>query len=421
MSAPYRFQNAGRDLQKSLLSEWYRGLSAANGEGVPVAYLFISGNVAELLRAFGFRLGYPEVNALQCGIKKAAGPLILRAEEEGYSSDVCGYVKNDLGLLASGGRAPFGDLPRPDLLVCTYSGCTTYVKWFEALAERTGARLVFLDVPYLRDRDALASDRAYVVRQLEELIGICEEVTGRRFEEAKLREICALSRRAEESWTRILESAKRRPSPFDAYFEAVFFMAPLYVLRGTEACARYYESALAEIEERIEHGLGPVPEERFRVVLEGPPPWPHFRAFWELFKRWGVVSVASTYSKVGGLFDQGVRHDPERPLESIAEHAIHCYTNWNLGLRRDLIGRYLREYDADALVFHSVKSCRSFSVGQADTREAFSRERGVPTLFLESDLADPRYFSEAQMRNRIDAFFEALEHRRLAPRAEARP
>jgi hypothetical protein len=32
---------------------------------------------------------------------------------------------------------------------------------------------------------------------------------------------------------------------------------------------------------------------------------------------------------------------------------------------------------------------------------------------IESDLADPRYFQEAQLRNRIDAFFESLTQRRL--------
>jgi hypothetical protein len=37
----------------------------------------------------------------------------------------------------------------------------------------------------------------------------------------------------------------------------------------------------------------------------------------------------------------------------------------------------------------------------------------VPTLLIESDLEDPRYFSEAQLRNRVDAFFESLEHKKL--------
>jgi len=42
-------------------------------------------------------------------------------------------------------------------------------------------------------------------------------------------------------------------------------------------------------------------------------------------------------------------------------------------------------------------------------RDYFTRTLGIPTLYLESDLEDPRYFAEAQTRNRIDAYFEALE------------
>ena len=420
MSDPLQHQDAGRSLQKELLSRWFERLSHAPECGEPVAYLFISGNVGEILANFGFHLVYPEVNALQCGIKKTAGTFILKAEEMGYSPDVCGYVKNDIGLLHSGNRSPMGTLPPPSLLVCNYSGCRTYVKWFEALARYYDAPLVMLDVPYRRHDAIEPSDVAYVVGQLEELITVCERLTGRRFDADRFREDLVRTARAEEYWSKILHSAHRVPCPYDAYFEAVFFMAPLYVLRGTQECLDYYEEVWREVKERIAHGVGPVPEERFRVVMEGPPPWPHFRAFWEMFKTWGVVAVASTYSKVGGLYDVGVRHDPQRPLESMAEYCMNCYTNWNLGLRRDLIRSYCEEYGADGLVIHSVKSCRSFSVGQADTREVFSNEYRIPTLFIESDLADPRYFSSAQLRNRIDAFFEGLTHRKLAGRTPER-
>jgi len=413
MSEPFVHQGTGRNLQKELLGQWYARLAEAPARGEPVAYLFISGNIAELLSNFGFHLVYPEVNALQCGIKKMAGEFILKAEEMGYSPDVCGYVKNDIGMLHEGNRSPMGNLPPPSLLVCNYSGCRTYVKWFEALAEFYHAPLFMLDVPYRRDDAIEAGDLKYVLGQFDELIQCCEKLTGRRFDPDRLRADLTRSAEAESYWVKILESSRRIPSPIDAYFEAVFYMAPLYVMRGSEDCLRYYREAWLEVEERIAHGVGPVAEERFRVVVEGPPPWPHFRAFWEMFKSWGVVAVASTYSKVGGLYDQGVRHDPARPLESMAEYCMNCYTNWHLGLRRDLIHRYCRDYHADGLVIHSVKSCRSFSVGQADTREVFSKELGIPTLFIESDLADPRYFSAAQLRNRIDAFFEGLAHRKL--------
>jgi len=46
-------------------------------------------------------------------------------------------------------------------------------------------------------------------------------------------------------------------------------------------------------------------------------------------------------------------------------------------------------------------------------REYFTKQLNVPTLLIESDIEDPRYFSEAQLRNRVDAFFEALEHQRM--------
>ncbi len=46
-------------------------------------------------------------------------------------------------------------------------------------------------------------------------------------------------------------------------------------------------------------------------------------------------------------------------------------------------------------------------------REYFTKELNVPTLLIESDLEDPRYFSEAQLKNRIDAFFESLEHKKI--------
>ncbi len=36
----------------------------------------------------------------------------------------------------------------------------------------------------------------------------------------------------------------------------------------------------------------------------------------------------------------------------------------------------------------------------------------MPSLFVESDMMDRRVVSEAQMKNRIDAFFEGLAARR---------
>ena len=53
-----------------------------------------------------------------------------------------------------------------------------------------------------------------------------------------------------------------------------------------------------------------------------------------------------------------------------------------------------------SIYWSDTKSCRLFSAGQGDMREYFTKDLDIPTLLIESDLEDPRYFSEAQLRNR---------------------
>lgn len=410
-------------LQKELMGNYFNQLTrcAEQGEG-KAAYMLISGNPVELMLAFDLIPVYPEINALQLAVKKVALPFIQKAEEIGYSMDNCAYVKADVGLFLGDRKTPFATIPLPSLILCNYVGCNVYLQWFEHLAEYCDGTLYNLDIPFMRDPSGKPSpeDVTYVIRQLEEVIEICEKITGKKLDYAKLKRIVALSGETGELWSKIKALTKHTPSPFDCYFDSVTMMAPLYCLRGTEGGLRFFEAALKEMEEKVQMGMGPLPEERFRFVIEGPPPWPYLRVFRDLFAKWGAVAVASTYSTVGGLWEFGFKHDSNRPLESIASHMLEWnLTNRNFLQRYEQIRRYCEEWSADALVIHSVKSCRLFSAGQGDMREYFTKELGIPTLLVESDIEDPRYFSEAQMKNRIDAFFESLEHKKLVRGASA--
>jgi benzoyl-CoA reductase subunit B len=409
-----QYQGQAHAASRRLMAAWMSELGRAEAEGRPTAALMVSGNCVELLRACHLLPMFPEVTALQNAIRHRSLPLILKAEQAGYSSDNCAYVKADMGLVLDGGVGPGKPLPFPTLIVCNYVGCNVYVKWFEHLADISGARLFVLDVPFARTPVPTPDDVAYVVHQLEELIALCESVSGVPFDIDHLREILGHAARAEDGYARCKHLGKRRPAPFDAYFDSINMMGPINVLRGTPEAALFFDDAVRELEALAEQGLGPLTEERVRIVVEGPPPYPHYKSFRNLFTRWGAVAVQSTYSTVGGIWEFGFRHDPARPLESIAEQMLReNLTNRSIVARYAQIERYLREWEADALVIHSIKSCRLFSAGQGDMREYFTREVGVPTLLVESDLEDPRYYAEAQLKNRIDAFFESLEHRQV--------
>ena len=408
------FLEEGRKLQRDLVEEYYRDLAQAKERKRPIAYMFVGGNLTEIVRSFGYEVVYPEIVGLNCAIKHSSLDNIVHAESLGYGLDVCGYVKNDIGLQDRGGDTPFGKVPRPDLLVCSFSGCYIYVKWWEALAETYGTPMTTFDVPYMRAEKPWREDIDYMVGQLEEFIHFLEKTTDRSFDKEELRRVLAQSRRAEEGWVKWLDAGRRRPSPIEAYFEAIFYMFPINVLRGTPRAADFYEVVNREVDRRVREGVYPVPDEKVRVLVEGVPPYTHYRTFWEFFRRWGAVSVVATYPKVGGLFDRGFLHDPARPLESIAEYSLGAYVNQSWEQRRRIISDYVRDYSADAVVIHGIKSCRSFTAGQGDLRDWLIHERGVPTLYVESDHEDPRYFAPAQMRNRTDAFFESLDQRRAS-------
>jgi benzoyl-CoA reductase subunit B len=408
------YQGRVHEESRRLMTAWMGELARAEAERRVTGAIMISGNCVELLRACHVLPMFPEVTALQNAIRHKSLPLILKAEQVGYSSDNCAYVKADVGLVLEGGFGPGKAMPFPDLIVCNYVGCNVYVKWFEHLADISGGRLFMLDVPFARTEAPSADDVRYVVRQLEELIAVCESMTGRKFDIDELREVLALSARAQEGYARCKHLTKHHPAPFDSYFDSINMMGPINVLRGTREAADFFDTAVAEFEEMAAQGLGPLSEERFRTVIEGPPPYPFYKSFRNLFTKWGAVAVQSTYSTVGGIWEFGFRHDPRRPLESIAEQMLReNLTNRSIVARYAQIRRYVEEWQADALVIHSIKSCRLFSAGQGDMREYFIKELGVPTLLVESDLEDPRYYAEAQIRNRIDAFFEALEHKKL--------
>ena len=410
-------------IQKDMLAKQFSDLSKAKELGKKVCYTFVPGNLIELVLSFDMLPVYPEINALQSGMRKKSGGYIKDAEKYGHSEDVCTYVKCDIGMMLNGNIGPTGEkLPDPDLLLLSYTGCFTFLKWFENLNRLyPNAEIAMLHTPYQEDGKVTQEQIDYMVKQLrEEVIPKMEKVTGKRFDEARLSKMLSNSVEAENYWVKILELAKNKPSPIDAYFAGVYYMGPINTaFRGTDECVEYYKELYNEVKERADAKLLPVtPEgemqqERFRLVVEGPPNWTNFREFWKIFYDMGAVIVASTYTKVGGLYDQGYRQNPDKPLESLATYCMGCYTNMNLPQRVDLIEKYVKEYKADGFLINSIKSCNSFSAGQLMIMREIEQRTGVPVGFIESDLVDPRYFSYANIKNRLESYFQMLEQRKI--------
>lgn len=405
-----------------LFRRWFERLTAAAAAGEKTAYVFVMGSVAEILRTFEFPLSFPEINALQTAVRRVAHEYLNEAEDYGYSPDICGYVKADVAMQLRRGAHPMGTLPPPALAVAT-NACNTYLKWAEIWERLYHVPVFALDVPGSRRAGGaeapgdFAADRAYVKGQLVELIGLCEQVSGRRFDVDRLREVLAHANAMAASWRRVLDLNRSRPAVFGALTEGTVYLGVANGFRGTAEGARYFEDLVEEMTLKAARGLGTIDQERYRLAFVGVPCYPIFRRFNEMFAEWGGVFVASTYlAFASGGANLGFEYDLARPLDSLAEGVLVSVRHaMDAMFYQDLfLADQMEPYGLDGVVYHPIKSCRTVSTGLADGRRALMAKTGVPSLFIESDMMDRRVVSEAQLKNRIDAFFEGLAVRTRA-------
>ena len=405
-----------------LFREWYADLTVAAEEDRGAAYVFVMGSLCELLRVFDFPIVFPEINSLQTAVRHVAHEYLNEAEDYGYSPDICGYVKADVATQLRGGSLPMGRIPKPSIAVYT-NACNTYIKWAEIWERMYGIPTFTLDVPGTRAAGTqtwpgnpdFESDRRYVAAQLRELIPLLEQVSGKSFDIDRLREHMEAANEMGRGWQRVLEINQSRPATFNALSDGTIYLGVANGFRGTAEGARYFTELVEEMEHKSANGIGTLTEEESRLIFVGVPCYPIFRRFTELFTELGGVFVHSTYLWfASGGSNLGWQYDLADPIESLAEGLLVGVRDAmdSMFFQNTALEKMIDEFSADGVVYHPIKSCRTVSTGLADNRRALMAARDVASLFIESDMMDQRVVSEAQLKNRIDAFFEGLATRR---------
>jgi len=406
-----------------LFRQWFAQLNRTATEGGPAAYVFVMGSMSEIMRTFNLPVVLPEINSLQLAVRRVAHEYLNQAEDYGYSPDICGYVKADVAVQLRGGVHPMGQIPKPALAVFT-NACNTYIKWAEIWERMYHIPIFTLDVPGTRaagtqtwagDPD-FENDRRYVQAQITELIALCERVTSIKFDIDRLREVMGYANEMSRGWKQVLELNKSRPSLFNALTDGTIYLGVTNGFRGAPEGGRYFTNLVEEMTYKAAQGIGTLTDEKYRLTFVGVPCYPIFRRFNELFAEWGGTFVHSTYLWfASGGANLGFEYDLARPLESLAEGVLISVRDAmdSMFYPDRAILEMIDSFHLDGVVYHPIKSCRTVSSGLADNRRALMAARDIPSLFIESDMMDRRVVSEAQLKNRIDAFFEGLASRRL--------
>jgi benzoyl-CoA reductase/2-hydroxyglutaryl-CoA dehydratase subunit BcrC/BadD/HgdB len=393
---------------KQLLAAYFHELDDAAKTGRQKIAWCTSVGPAELLRALGFLVYFPENHGAMLGASRMATETIPAANALGYSPDICSYLTSDIGAFVQG-RTPLStayegitSIPKPDVLVYNTNQCREVQDWFSWYG-RHWLRPV-LGIECFRGVDRVTDVHiAGIAGQLEALVHPLEEIAGQRLDPARLREAVRLSRLCSDLWKEVLETATHTPAPL-TFFDSTIHMAPAVVLRGTSAANDYYRLLLAELKARLAQGIAAVPGERLRLYWEGMPIWGRLRELATHFVALRTAVVASTYAN-SWIFTM---LDPDEPFGSMAR----AYTELFIVRSEAFKEQYLRDMAArfrvHGVVFHDAKTCPHNTNCRYGLPQRLREQAGLPSIILPGDLNDLRCYSDEQARTQIEAFVEQL-------------
>jgi len=372
--------------------------------GFKVAWV-TSGAPVEILLAFGIIPLYPENHSAVCAARHLGKKLRTSAISSGFCPDICSYGLIDIGSINSK-ISPVGGLARPDFFLCCNNICGTVLKWYQNLSRFFDAPILFLDTPFLSDEYPPSAEPSshivdFVEKQIEETIARLEKIMRKKFDYAKFSRILERSRHAVELWTDILKMCRAKPSPMTS-FDAFVHMTPIVTMRGTKWAVSYYEMLKNELEERLQNGIGAIPQEKIRAVWDNIPVWPKMGALFRYFRDKGICVVADTYT---GAWAEHL-FSGNSTLRDLAKVYTSIFLNRGLKSRAERLIQLIRDFDADAFIIHSNRSCKPYSLGQYDITRIVSEKTGRRGIVIEADHGDPDAFDDSRVFAKLNAFFE---------------
>ena len=289
---------SAKHLLNELLDRHYGEAWKARKEGRPVGWAS-SNFPQEFLETMGLTVCYPENHSTSLSAKHESMDMIERTEKLGYSNDICGYARVNLGYLEDG-QCESLNMPLPDFVVCTNNICTEMIKWFENIAKKCGIPMIVYDIPYNTEYEVSRSRLDYMKAQIPELIKSLEQIAGKKWDWERFKEVMAVSNECGRQWRRASAYFESDPSPVNG-FEMFNYMALMVCARGRKDTVEAIRMLADEMEERCRKGETTFRgEPRHRIMMEGIACWPHLQHNYQTLKNQGCNLCGTVYTETWG-------------------------------------------------------------------------------------------------------------------------
>ncbi|MDR2089245.1 MAG: 2-hydroxyacyl-CoA dehydratase [Clostridiales Family XIII bacterium] len=383
---------------REIVDSVYRNAWEAKERGEPVGWSS-SKFPAEIAETLGLAVCYPENQAAAIAAKHGGQRMCEHAEAMGFSNDICAYARISLAY-ADGAPCEEKPMPQPDFLLCCNNICNCMTKWYESIARMHGIPLIMIDVPFNNTVDVPDERIAYVRAQFDAAVKKLEAISGRKWDEKKFEEVCANANRSASAWLKACSYCATKPSPLSG-FDLFNHMADIVTARCKPETAAAFEQLAAEYEKSVKDGESTWRyDENHRIMFEGIPCWPELGTLFKPLKENGTNTVAVVYAPAFGFVYDGLDELARAYCRAPNSVCIEAGVAW----REDLC----RENGVDGILVHYNRSCKPWSGYMLEMERRWHAKLGVPVVGFDGDQADPRNFSEAQYRTRVEGLVELM-------------
>ncbi|MDP2854843.1 MAG: 2-hydroxyacyl-CoA dehydratase family protein [Smithellaceae bacterium] len=396
---------SSKQILNDMISRHYKEALEAKKSGERVAWA-TSIVPQELLETMDIKVVYPENHAAVLGARKDAPAFLRNAENNGYSNDLCSYARVNIGY-ANLKESAAGNIPMPDFIFCCNNICNTVIKWYENLAREMRIPMILIDTPFNHTFDVPGHSVKYIREQFNHAIGQLEQITGKKFDHDRFKEVMKISAETARWWKKATALAAAQPSPFNG-FDLFNYMAVIVCMRGKQEGLDLFKLWAEELQGKIDRGEGPWKDqpEKYRVMWDGIACWPHLADTSKILRKNGINLITSTYPDSWTIV-----YDSD-DLDAMARAYSSNYANRNLAYGAGNIVQIVKDFSLDGIIYHSNRSCKLMDFRQYEVQRQVQEQTGVASVIFDGDQTDPGAFSLAQYETRIQALMEMMEQRR---------
>ena len=302
-----------------------------------------------------------------------------------------------------------GLLPLPTAYLALTEPCDTIAGWHAAFMHHPDWRDIPCfapDPPYRNDDRAIE----YYANQMRDMVEFITRHTGKTLDMKRLEEVVEETTRGYQLWMEYNEIRRAIPTPHSYILPMSMFFQVNTLNAGDPGKRPWYRDMVADAERRVRENEPEVPEQKIRVFWYDIQPFYFGQIVSWLEQEWkaviamdmvsycpyDLVDTSSEDSIFRGLAKRAFQDPPMiHQGRGLADNVVHDIT------------RIVKDYSIDCVIFPGHMGHKDMAASASLMREV-CRDLNVPFLHIGLDVADPRYTTVEEIKDRISQLFTVM-------------